>query len=261
MYYIFISTFGKNVIKVKNGIPIEVGALNRSSFIYPIHDDTGDNISKENEYYGELTGLYWVWKNIKIENTDIIGFCHYNKALKISSKKAYDWIVGCNLKGFITLKPIAICKHPVPDEVDCVIQLLKEQNISDYNAWNKLYDNEAAAKGNYCRGGNMFITSGKLFIDYCNWLFPLLKEMRYRIGNKPEVRPYMRRYCAFMGERLLAVYIESKKIPTLSVDIRFKKWWIPLLGKVRRCLFIPNNNWIYRFFDRKLGNKSQYGNR
>ena len=87
MYNIYVSTFGKKVINVKYGIPIEVGAQNRTSFIYPIHDDTGDNISQENEYYGELTGLYWVWKNVKIEDTDIIGFCHYNKALNISSKK------------------------------------------------------------------------------------------------------------------------------------------------------------------------------
>lgn len=261
MFSIYISTFGKNVIKVKDGIPIEVGAINRTSFIYPIHDDIGDNISKENEYYGELTGMYWVWKNVKIQDTDVIGFCHYNKALKISSIKAYNWIVKCNLNGFITLKPIAICKHPVPDEVNCIIQLLKERNISDYDAWNKLYDNEASAKGVYCRGGNMFITSGKLFKEYCNWLFPLLNEMRHRIGDKPEVRPYMRRYCAFMGERLLSVYIESNKLPTLDVDIRLKKWWIPILGKIRKCVFISNKSWLYLFLNRYFGNKSQYGKR
>ena len=261
MYNIYVSTFGKKVINVKYGIPIEVGAQNRTSFIYPIHDDTGDNISQENEYYGELTGLYWVWKNVKIEDTDIIGFCHYNKALNISSKKIKNWIAKNKFNGIITARPTAIRNHPVPDEVQCVMQLLKEKNNSDFDAWNKLYDNEAAAKGKYCRGGNMFITSGKLFKEYCNWLFPLLNERRHRIGDKPEVRPYMRRYCAFMGERLLAVYIESNKLPTLDVSIKLKKWWIPILGKIRRCLFISNRNWAYRFLDRKLGNKSQYGNR
>ena len=261
MFSIYISTFGKNVIKVKNGIPIEVGAQNRTSFIYPLHDNTGDNISKENEYYGELTGLYWVWKNCKIENTDIIGFCHYNKALKISNKKATEWLTECGLYGFITAKPITICNHPVSDELDCIIQLLKERNILDYDTWNKLYDNKAEAKGKYCRGGNMFITSGKVFKEYCEWLFSLLNEMRHRIGDKPEVRSYMRRYCAFMGERLLSVYIESKEIPTLDVDLKLKKWWIPILGKIRKCIFISNKNWLYRFLDRKLGNKSQYGNR
>lgn len=89
---IYISTFYQKVIRVKGGIPIEVGASRRESFLYPLRDDTGDNISSENEYYGELTGLYWVWKNVDIADDDIIGFCHYNKALDISPKHAEKWL-------------------------------------------------------------------------------------------------------------------------------------------------------------------------
>lgn len=39
MNNIYISTFGKKVIKLKNGVPVEVGASNRSNFLYPIHDN------------------------------------------------------------------------------------------------------------------------------------------------------------------------------------------------------------------------------
>ena len=89
---IYISTFGRRCLNVKSGIHIEVGAARRKNFMYPLHDDTGDNISMENEYYGELTELYWVWKNIQIADDDIIGFCHYNKALAISSSKVESWL-------------------------------------------------------------------------------------------------------------------------------------------------------------------------
>ena len=44
MNNIYISTFGKKVIKLKNGVPVEVGASNRSNFLYPIHDNIGLNI-------------------------------------------------------------------------------------------------------------------------------------------------------------------------------------------------------------------------
>ena len=30
-------------------------------------DSTKDNISEKNKFYCELTGLYWIWKNIKCE--------------------------------------------------------------------------------------------------------------------------------------------------------------------------------------------------
>lgn len=39
-----------------------------------IHDDTGDNISILNHWFGQTTGLYWVWKNSKSKH---IGICTY----------------------------------------------------------------------------------------------------------------------------------------------------------------------------------------
>jgi len=38
------------------------------------HDDTEDNISDKNNWFGQTTGIYWVWKNI---NADYVGFCTY----------------------------------------------------------------------------------------------------------------------------------------------------------------------------------------
>ena len=46
----------------------------------PLHvgDDSGDNISDQNCYYSELTGMYWVWKN---SHTKVVGTCHYRRYL------------------------------------------------------------------------------------------------------------------------------------------------------------------------------------
>ena len=46
-----------------------------------LDEKKGENISELNSYYGELTGLYWVWKNklIDMKKDDLIGNCHYRK--------------------------------------------------------------------------------------------------------------------------------------------------------------------------------------
>ena len=60
--------------------------------------------------------LYWIWKNTDIQDDDIVGFCHYNKCLNISEKKARQWL-NQNPTGFITLEPCWVRDHPVEDEV------------------------------------------------------------------------------------------------------------------------------------------------
>ena len=46
-----------------------------------LDEKKGENISELNSYYGELTGLYWVWKNklSSMKKDDLIGNCHYRK--------------------------------------------------------------------------------------------------------------------------------------------------------------------------------------
>lgn len=90
----YISTFGFVIIPDMEGVPIEVGAEGRNNFLYNLKDNTGDNISEENPYYGELTGLYWIWKNADYDNEDIVGFCHYNKTFLLCMDKITGLIVG-----------------------------------------------------------------------------------------------------------------------------------------------------------------------
>lgn len=53
-------------------LPVQVGATGKKSIGYQ-KDNKGINISKKNNEYSELTGLYWGWKNL---NNDYIGLVH-----------------------------------------------------------------------------------------------------------------------------------------------------------------------------------------
>lgn len=54
---------------------LQVGAALHEDLGYTA-DNTGDNISDKNPNFCELTGIYWLWKNI---SCDIIGICHYRR--------------------------------------------------------------------------------------------------------------------------------------------------------------------------------------
>ena len=56
-------------------VPLHVGRAGSGELGY-IGDHTGEHISEKNPRYCELTGLYWLWKNVRC---DIIGICHYRR--------------------------------------------------------------------------------------------------------------------------------------------------------------------------------------
>ena len=54
-------------------LPLHVGAEGKESLGYQ-KDSVGDNISKKNPSFCELTGLYWAWKNLDVK---YLGLVHY----------------------------------------------------------------------------------------------------------------------------------------------------------------------------------------
>ena len=68
-----------NKIKKLNYIPVGLG--NEKFDENWVRDNTGDNISYKNPYYGEYTFHYWFWKNeLKdIKENEWIGFCAYRR--------------------------------------------------------------------------------------------------------------------------------------------------------------------------------------
>ena len=66
-----------NNLKKINYIPVGLG--NNLFSDEWTKDNTGDNISYKNKYYGEYSFHYWFWKNMfdKIKDNEWIGFCAY----------------------------------------------------------------------------------------------------------------------------------------------------------------------------------------
>ena len=71
--------FNRHLLKIKalNYIPVGLGKDNFSNEW--LRDNTKENISYKNKYYGEYTFHYWFWKNMidEIEKNTWLGFCGY----------------------------------------------------------------------------------------------------------------------------------------------------------------------------------------
>jgi hypothetical protein len=89
-----LSLYPEHLNNLKNINYIPVG-LGKNSFSDEwTKDNTGDNISYKNKYYGEYTFHYWLWKNMfhKIKDNEWIGFCAYRHYWADNNKHHSDEI-------------------------------------------------------------------------------------------------------------------------------------------------------------------------
>ena len=218
---IFVSTYGYRCIKTTDGIPIEVGAFGRENFVYKLHDDSGCNISKENKYYGELTGLYWVWKNYDKSQIKYIGYSHYNKKLAITRKEIKEYL-STNEDGWIVAKKASVAMHSDKCEWKIFVEVINDMYPEYYDYFKKIYGEYG--ESDCCNTLNMYITTVEEFDKYCEFLFDILAEIRRRIGDN-EKHKYDQRYCAFFAERILTWYllVNKKRIKEVKVKRKLNK--------------------------------------
>ncbi|MBQ6589708.1 MAG: DUF4422 domain-containing protein [Butyrivibrio sp.] len=192
-------------------IPIQVGAGMASSKVADMTDDTGDNISFKNGNYSELTGLYWIWKNVLECSKDefsgkgaYYGLAHYRRVLEISDEdllRLYDNEID------------VVLPYPMPYEPDIHSHHKRYLKDSDYTAlkeavekvcpeYAKDWDNILGQR--YMYNYNIILAKKKVLIDYCRWLFPILKKVEEL--SVPRGKERSDRYIGYMCETLETVY-------------------------------------------------------
>ena len=209
-------------------LPAYIKPLGLGNYNYPEHWNTekkGENIAHLNEYYGELTGLYWIWKNkLKdLKDTDWIGNCHYRKLWlnnfydvkqKLSFKSLYSQLLKPENKIFLECDAIQV--QPVFLKKETVYQQFDKVHKKDIlkNCINFLKNDEREnfikyLNGNELCGLNMFITKVYLFKKYCESLFPWLELcLDYCIRNDL-CKDYNTRLPAFLAERYTSYWFST----------------------------------------------------
>lgn len=204
-----------------------------------IGDDTGENISDKNDYYNEMTAIYWAWKNYdKLGNPDYIGLMHYRRhfvlnensldvfnvrnfnedtyfdEINYSEEKMQKLVEGCDFLPHIG-KVINVYKHYTENQRKEDLDLANEIIIEKYPEYRSTMEKYYA--GDYSNFCNMCIFNRKLFFQYCEWIFSILEEFENRVDMSEK------RF--FISERLTGIFVaklmEDSKLKYKVLPIAF----------------------------------------
>lgn len=179
-------------------------------------DNTGDNISKLNSSFCELTGLYWAWKNL---DADFVGLAHYRRHFSMKNKKGFENVLKYEelnpylgeIKVFVPNKRryyieslYSHYKHThYANQLDETRKVIKEK----YPEYITSYDN--VIKHTYGYMFNMMIMEKELLNDYCSWLFDILFEVDKHI-EMPELSSFQGRFYGRISEIIFNVWLDAK---------------------------------------------------
>ena len=233
-------------------LPIEVGAEKRADLhLGGVRDNEGENISRKNPNYCELTALYWARYNLP-ETVTAVGLTHYRRYF--GTKKSSDPLESIfslrEWMEFLKISPVI-----VPPKRNYFIETVESQYVhahhredietlravlaEQHSVYLPAFEKQMSGKKTHIL--NMFVMRRDLFNLYCDWLFNVLFE----VENRLDISTYSvndARVFGFISERLLDVWLETNHITYIEKPV----------------IHTERTNWIKKgssFVLRKLGIK------
>ncbi len=223
--------------------PIQAGrAIANEVIPDTIGDDTGENISNQNDIYSELSSIYWVWKNYeKVDNPDYVGFMQYRRQFLFDVKNIelkHRWIgsfykfkyLRRNLLNSFSdkniRKVVTNYDYLIPDwhDVrDVNVKTVKAEYLTYTDGANEeifdcfidickrkipeyIEEIQNIENGNKVLACNMFIFKKELFFKYCEFAFSILFELVDKT-NQRGLNISSQRFAGYMAEKLLSMFV------------------------------------------------------
>ena len=226
-----------------------------------LNGSKSSNIHHLNKYFGELTGMYWVYKNEleNYDNDDIIGFCQ-NRRLFLDNYYEPNHNIKTNL-----FSKLLIGKNHIIDKNDTVmISPTYHMNENLYDHFKNNHDEKVMIHGlkildkensllfnkylqrNYYSICNMFITRVKYFKKYINFIFPILNEILDFCLKENLCKGKNIRLPVFFIERFTSFWFEYyTKVGYLSYAFLNKYFTINLINNSFNAMKTP---YSFKFF-------------
>ena len=171
--------------------------------------------------YGELSGVYWVWKNET--KADLIGVCHYRRYLideeerlftkeKLSALfSEYDILTSKKLRLEFPYAYGFVENHSKKD-LDAACEAVSAL----YPAFYPLFAQRLQER--LTTFGNLMICPRPLFGEYCAFLFPIFSYMDPLL-DLDSYDDYHKRLYGFLSEFLLMVWCEYRGLRVLECKV------------------------------------------
>lgn len=187
------------------------------------NDSTGENISSKNQNYCELTGLYWIWKNSKM---DYVGLCHYRRffvsqhcgTVEISKLndlnsilENYDIIVPHKVKLLTSVR-----KHYEMSIKNDALEKICEVIVKLDPTYSKHV--QRVLNTHNCSYYNMFYSKKTIIDKYCEWLFPILFNFE-KCVNMDGWDNYEKRLYGFLSEILFNIWLSHENLNIYEMDV------------------------------------------
>ncbi|MEK0226396.1 DUF4422 domain-containing protein [Bifidobacterium mongoliense] len=185
-------------------------------------DDTGDNISAPNGWYSELTGLYWLGKNVNADYNGLVycrrHFATANRVVRLFRRDCFDRVA----KGYGICQLLSAYAVVVPRHKQYYIETIyshdahifdakqfavtKQILIEAFSVYSTAFDTARA----YCCA-HMFVMRAKRFDAYCE----VLSELGQRLplsdyeAFTAATQAGWARYCSMCGSEPTSKIIRS----------------------------------------------------
>lgn len=149
--------------------------------IETILDNNGDNISDKNPYWRELTGIYYLWKNV--HDIKYIGTEHYRRKFDVSIEKVLAGLESGEIDIVVhsanlgdTIEETYKTFHSEHD-FKVMEEVVKEMHPDYAETFDKFLKQNKTILASNC-----FITSKDTFDKMWEFVFPIIEEILKRMG-------------------------------------------------------------------------------
>ena len=190
--------------------PLQVGGRESKMKISCQYDDVGDSIADKNHLFAEMTGAYWIWKNV--DQVCYKGLCHYRRHFVISEdeirrleQNKMDVILTIPRYVPYGVGNMFLAETPVKAQVfETMVQAIRKCAPEDE------IDFKNYMRACFYYPNNMVIARNDIYNAYCEWVFRILFRM-LEIEEEKDYGHADDRHLAYAAELLTSFYFVKNK--------------------------------------------------